>query len=427
MIKQCDAYRDLECYVGPEGECKFKELEKWKDKIEDVRVEKGVFGYYSIFNANLDNLTCDYIPRIFHHFKDLTQLLVSNCGSMKINAETFKEATISKFIASDNNYPKIEDHTFSGAANLTKLYLKRNNIQEVSQLAFADCRKLRVVDLSANDVRELKAGSFNCSTLENLDLSRNKILQIQNGAFLGAENLTVLNLTHNQITGISDDGFKGLTNLRELRLGDNKLTQLRKEMLEKMENLNSLFVADNRIQILHADTFEGNRWLKDVYLEANQLKAVANGTFDVLQFKQLNLAGNPCVKDKSNIKDCIEEYNRLKLDRSTATTESTTSEHSEAIPTTKTREHRSFDENPLQAILTKFLLSKNYSIADFIFMQILLIFTWKLLSGHDETHDGNMRVNHTRRFSHLFLETAVSYDHHDDDDENNDQFPRDIQ
>jgi Leucine-rich repeat (LRR) protein len=179
MIKQCDAYRDLECYVGPEGECKFKEVEKWKDKIEDVRVEKGVFGYYSIFNANLDNLSCDYIPRISHHFKDLKQLLVRNCGSMKINAETFKEATISKFIASDNNYPKIEVHTFSGAENLTNLDLKRNKVQEISQHAFSACRKLRIVELSENEIQELKTGSFSSSTMQNLNLAKNKIFQIE--------------------------------------------------------------------------------------------------------------------------------------------------------------------------------------------------------------------------------------------------------
>jgi Leucine-rich repeat (LRR) protein len=244
--------------------------------------------------------------------------------------------------------------------------------------------------------------------------------------------LTVLNLTHNEITGISDDGFKGLTNLRELRLRHNNLTQLRKEMLEKMENLNSLFVANNRIEVLHADTFEGNRMLDVIDFQRNKLKAVACGAFGILQFKQLNLVENPCVNDKSNIKDCIEEYNRLKFETPSTTIESTidaTSEHSEAISTTKTRarEHRSFNGNPGLAILTKFLLSKNYSIADFIFMLILLIFTWKILSGNDETQNGNMRVNHTQRFSHLFLETVESYGHHDDDDENNDQFPRDIQ
>jgi hypothetical protein len=398
-------------------ECQFREVGHWKAYLDDVRVHKGVaFTSVPIGCANLENLTCDYIPRIFHHFKLLRQLLVRNCGSMKINAETFKEATISKFIANENNYPKIEDNTFSGAENLTDLDLKRNKVQEISQRAFAGCRKLRIVDLSENEIRELKTESFGCSTLQNLNLERNKIQQISDGTFLGAENLTVLNLIQNEITKISTDGFKGLTNLQHLRLGHNKLTYLRKEMLEKVESLKSLGLANNQIEVLNADTFQGNPMLSKIDLQHNQLKAIANGTFDSSQ--QLILEGNFCVKyidGKWNIRACIVEYNH-RNPPTTPSTESTT-EHSEAISTTKTRarEHRSFDENPLQVILTKFILSKNYSIADFIFMLILLIFTWKLLSGNDETQNENLRVNQTRPFSHLYEETSVNNVEDNDD------------
>jgi hypothetical protein len=325
-IEQCESYKNLECYQGPGGECKFREIGgQWKGKIDDVQVGKGyVFQNFTIGHANLESLSCDYIPRIFHHFRSLQRLLVRNCGSMNLQAETFKEATIEKFNANENNYPKIEDYTFSKSKDLEELDLKRNEIREVSQHAFTGCQKLRIVDLSENEIRELKAGSFDCQTLEKLSLTRNKIEQIKVETFQGARYLVILNLTHNEITEISDDGFKGLTNLQVLRLGHNKLTHFKKEMLEKMENLNLLGLANNQIEVLNADTFRGNSKLKDIDLQNNRLKAVADGTFKGL--KQIDLNGNPCanyISGKWNIDACIEEYDRR---HSSTTTSRTTTE-----------------------------------------------------------------------------------------------------
>ncbi len=288
-VKECESYLDIEGYRGSGGECQFREVGTWKEKIDDVQVRKDtkwVASISQIAYANLENLSCDYIPRVFHHFTSLQKLVVRNCGPMKLKAETFQDATIKKFIVNENNYPKIEDYTFSGAENLTELDLKRNGIQEISQHAFTGCQKLKIVDLSENEIRELKAGSFNCPNLE------------------------ILNLAHNEITEISDDGFKGLTNLQHLRLGHNKLTHLRKEMLEKMENLNSLGLANNQIEVLDADTFEGNRKLNEIFLQNNQLKAIADGSF---RDSKINLSGNPCARYKSPnwyYEDCVEEYNR---------------------------------------------------------------------------------------------------------------------
>jgi Leucine-rich repeat (LRR) protein len=340
IVKECEPYRDIEGYFGPEGECQFREVEKWREKIDDVQVSKGsVFERATIGNANLENLSCGYIPRIFLHFKSLYQLLVKNCGSMKLQAETFQEATIRKFIANENNYPKIEDFTFSEAENLEDLDLKRNKIREVSQHAFTDCRKLKTVDLSENDIRELQAGSFNCPMLEILNLTHNKIEQIKAETFSRARYLVALNLTHNKITEISDDGFKGLTKLQHLRLGHNKLTQLKKEMLEKMGKLNSLDLANNKIEVLDADTFRGNLKLNEIYLQNNQLEAVAAGTFRDSNLKQLDLDGNSCgeiINGRWNIDTCIVEYNRRKSStNSSTTTIESTSERSPQLILTK--------------------------------------------------------------------------------------------
>jgi hypothetical protein len=56
MIKQCDSYRDLECYVGSHGECQFKEVGPWKSKIGDVKVSRGIFRTIgTVGYANLEN------------------------------------------------------------------------------------------------------------------------------------------------------------------------------------------------------------------------------------------------------------------------------------------------------------------------------------------------------------------------------------
>jgi Leucine-rich repeat (LRR) protein len=232
---------------------------------------------------------------------------------MKVNTNTFREATIRTFIANKNDYPKIEDYTFSRARNLEELDLQRNGIQEISKHAFADCWKLKILDLSENKIQELKAGSFNCPTLEDLHLGKNRISQIKDQTFLGAENLNNLYLYQNEITGISDDGFKGLSGLQELRLSNNKLTHLKKEVLMKMGNLTSLYLAKNEIEVLNADTFAGNPMLKKIHLQGNQLKMIAEKTFDYLKLNELDLSGDPCIEliNEHWTENCVQKYNRI--------------------------------------------------------------------------------------------------------------------
>jgi hypothetical protein len=385
-VKECVSYKDLECYQAPGGECKFSEVGIWwtNKKIDDVKVSKGsTFWSSTIGNANLENLPCDYIPRIFHYFKNLQQLFVKNCGLMKLKAETFQEATIGTFIAIKNDYPKIEDKTFSGAGKLEDLHLKWNKIREISEHAFTDCQKLKIVDLSENEIQELTAGSFDCPTLENLNLERNKIEQIKVETFLGAASLETLILTHNEISAISDDGFKGLTNLQVLRLGHNKLTHLRKKMLEKMENLKSLFLVNNKIEVLDADTFQGNPKLNEIFIQNNQLKAVADGTFDGLNLKQLHFVGNSCARFMSpnwNIDTCIEEYNiRYPMTTpSTTTNVSTIEPHNETVP--------------------KILVITTFAMLMFLILIVILLILIKRFSKTGATH--NLLVSSTSGQGH---------------------------
>ncbi len=363
-VKECESYyRDLECFQGSGGECQFREVGYWK-MMYYVKVGKGNFEKVKIDNANLENLSCDYIPKIFYYFKTLQQLLVRKCGPMNLKAETFQEATIKKFIANENNYPKIEDYTFSGAEKLEELDLKRNRIQKVSQHAFTGCRKLRIVDLSENEIRELAAGSFDCPILETL------------------------NLIANEITEISDDGFKGLTNLKHLRLGYNKLTQLRKEMLEKMESLNSLGLINNQIEVLAADTFQGNRKLNEIFLQNNRLKAVADGTFLGLNLK-LYLNGISCENFESSYSyhhDCVVEYDRRKSSTTPSTTTAVSTSEKSTSSTTE-QDKKSEIKHNTDSSGTPFPVIAIISLSMLLILIIIILILIKRFSKTGATHD----------------------------------------
>lgn len=91
--------------------------------------------------------------------------------------------------------------------------------------------KLKLVELTtdgtglARIMTLLKEKKYATDLLE-LDLSENKLTELQPNTFLGLDNLTVLNLSKNQLFGLPKDIFNPLVKLENLNLSGNELEQL---------------------------------------------------------------------------------------------------------------------------------------------------------------------------------------------------------
>ncbi|XP_043943923.1 leucine-rich repeat-containing G-protein coupled receptor 5 isoform X2 [Protopterus annectens] len=97
--------------------------------------------------------------------------------------------------------------------NLQVLDLSYNLIQDLP--SFNGCQKLQKIDLRHNEVREIRADTFQQLTaLCSLDLAWNKIAAVHPSAFSSLPSLMKLDITSNLLSSFPVTGLHGLTHLK---------------------------------------------------------------------------------------------------------------------------------------------------------------------------------------------------------------------
>lgn len=101
--------------------------------------------------------------------------------------------------------------------------------------------------LSDNQITKISAlGLFNrIPNLKTLDMTRNKINNIEEGAFEGATSITDILLSENLISGVNSMIFRGLVNLKSLSLYGNKISCVTPGAFDELTALTSLNLISN--------------------------------------------------------------------------------------------------------------------------------------------------------------------------------------
>ncbi|XP_049589552.1 amphoterin-induced protein 1 [Syngnathus scovelli] len=167
-------------------------------------------------------------------------------------------------------------------SRLHTLLLSHNGLSFLSSTAFVHVTKLRYLDLSANQLRQLDENMF--EPLENLEvllLYKNSISQIERSA-----------------------AFSGLANLQKLYLSQNLISRFPLELVKersRMETLTLLDVSSNRIKALTLHELRAlPAWIKNgLYFHNNPLPCSCD-LFDVVAQWQL--------KDLSSVVDFKDEH-----------------------------------------------------------------------------------------------------------------------
>ncbi|XP_061685781.1 slit homolog 1 protein-like isoform X1 [Syngnathoides biaculeatus] len=130
---------------------------------------------------------------------------------------------------------------------------------------------------------------------EELRLNNNDISLLEaTGAFKGLSQLKKINLSNNKITEIEDGAFEGAAAVVELHLTANHLDAVRGGMFRGMDALRMLMLRNNKISCLHNGSFTGLSNVRLLSLYDNQLSTILPGTFDALpNLSTLNLLANP--------------------------------------------------------------------------------------------------------------------------------------
>ncbi|KAM6972404.1 slit homolog 1 protein-like [Aplochiton taeniatus] len=158
----------------------------------------------------------------------------------------------------------------------------------------AKCRcEANVVDCS--NLRLTKFPEHLPSSTEELRLNNNDISVLEaTGAFKSLSQLNKINLSNNKISEIEDGVFEGAGSVVELHLTANHLESVRGSMFRGMEGLRMLMLRNNKISCIHNGSFTGLANVRLLSLYDNQLSTIMPGAFNTLpNLSTLNLLANP--------------------------------------------------------------------------------------------------------------------------------------
>uniref|UniRef100_A0A672UZJ3 Slit homolog 2 protein n=1 Tax=Strigops habroptila TaxID=2489341 RepID=A0A672UZJ3_STRHB len=113
------------------------------------------------------------------------------------------------------------------------------------------------------------------------------------GIFKKLPQLRKINLSNNKITDIEEGAFDGASGVNELLLTSNRLESVRHKMFKGLESLKTLMLRSNRVSCVGNDSFTGLSSVRLLSLYDNQITTVAPGSFDTLHSLSTNLLANP--------------------------------------------------------------------------------------------------------------------------------------
>jgi hypothetical protein len=155
-------------------------------------------------------------------------------------------------------------------------------------------RKLRVLDLSVNQIRRLPGQIGECGELSRLDLSSNYIdsLPVQIGKL---ENLIELNLAGNRRLKAIPEQIDRLKNLTILNLTNNSISKLPVQIGE-LQKLTVLYLGENQLDSLPVQIGQLKN-LKELYLNNNDLSSLPDEIGNLQNLEVLDISYNKKLTD----------------------------------------------------------------------------------------------------------------------------------
>lgn len=224
-------------------------------------------------------------------------VLNGNCSCHNIMALTLSsEISIMKINFSVSDGTNTGHAT--GVCNDRRLHLI-NSLLQMSRSGFISFNKLTTLNLSRNFLTRIP--DFLPEKLRRLDLSGNRIIDVEAKNLLFVDFLEALYIDDNFITSISNRTNTGgkfwqnmhLSNLRRLSMQRNKIHVLNSFAFKHLAQLTMLSLSGNQISSLQMEAFDGLDRLTDLDLSDNILLHISDYTFQRLtSLTFLSVKGN---------------------------------------------------------------------------------------------------------------------------------------
>ncbi|CAI6350466.1 unnamed protein product [Macrosiphum euphorbiae] len=173
------------------------------------------------------------------------------------------------------------------------------NKQELNRIPDRISPATKILDLSRNKIRDIEPKAFTYLTqLNKLDLSRNEIRDIEPNSFTHLTELTSLHLDYNKISNLKIGAFANLSKLQILYLFSNEIENIETGVFNNLTSLECLLLHGNKIHKLDLEMFKGLTKLEILFLNYNKIRNIPPGIFDSLtSLSGLDLNHNPLTCD----------------------------------------------------------------------------------------------------------------------------------
>ena len=226
------------------------------------------------------------------------------------------------------NMSAIGENSFSRASNLVFLNASMNNITELKDYAFRGATKMRLLELSKNQIKDISSKSF--AYLDNLVallMYDNQLTKLPDGVFSNLLKLRKLTLARNKLEIIEPEVLQHLVSLEHILLHSNRLLTVDSNIFDKMSKLEFLSLFDNQLNVLNLENNAANsvmanynnittltigKFTSTLYASDNKIDKIITPDAGEYKLKTLSMKNNSI----SNLKELAKFKNLIDLDLS---------------------------------------------------------------------------------------------------------------
>ncbi|CAK9301640.1 unnamed protein product [Gordionus sp. m RMFG-2023] len=230
------------------------ELQLIGDSLETVPKFSVVTNQVKKFTLSSLALVRIYNDDFENNFSSLEELFIINCNISYIHYFAFKPLS----------------------TTLVHLDLQNNRLRNLDPRTFQNLNKLRVINLSGNDLVHILDGCFNnMPSLEFISLKYNRISSI--GLILtNSSSVKTWLMKSNSLGDVPKNALAKLPNIETLDLSRNFIAKLKKFSFENNKKLVSLDLSSNHLYLLEPNSFKGlEDSLHDLKIFHNRISYIA--------------------------------------------------------------------------------------------------------------------------------------------------------
>ncbi|XP_060524610.1 toll-like receptor Tollo [Cylas formicarius] len=265
-----------------------------------------------------DNRLVNLPPELFADTRDIRELYLQNNSINVLAPGLFGELT--QLLVLDLSHNEltadwINSATFAGLVRLVVLDISYNRMGKLESSVFRDLYSLQILRLNDNFLETIPENTFAALyNLHTLIISNNKITRIEANTFSGLFVLSLLSVDNNRISWIHHEALRNCSSLQDLHLNGNKLLQV-PDVVKNVPLLKTLDLGENHIDYISNDTFSDLKQMYGLRLTENNIGNVTRGVFDKMDaLKILNLSRNKIQKVEKSSFDNNLNLQAIRLD-----------------------------------------------------------------------------------------------------------------